>query len=399
MYLTQEEEKILEGEQGNAAQKSMQILVALGEIYGAERLIPVSSVQVAGVSYHNLGEAGLEYLNELAKDGRVKVLTMLNPAGMDLENWSKLGIPEDFAEKQKRVIDAFSKMGIITSCTCTPYLIGNLPRYGEHVAWSESSAVTFANSVIGARTNKEGGPSALASAIIGKTPAYGLHLDENRTPDIHFKVKVKLKTLSDYGALGYSIGVNAQGKIPYISGVKNGNVDMLKSFGASLVTYGSKPLYHIQGITPEASLHSPPSEKIIIGEEELKKAYEALNDDSDEIDFVSLGCPHCSIKEIAEIAEYLKNKKVAEGVEMWIATARPIKQLADERGYTQIIEEAGAKFACDTCMVVAPVKGRFKNIATTSAKACFYSRGKNAMNTRLGSLKQCIDAAITGKWS
>ena len=168
MYLTQEEEKILEGEQGNAAQKSMQILVALGEIYGAERLIPVSSVQVAGVSYHNLGEAGLEYLNELAKDGRVKVLTMLNPAGMDLENWSKLGIPEDFAEKQKRVIDAFSKMGIITSCTCTPYLIGNLPRYGEHVAWSESSAVTFANSVIGARTNKEGGPSALASAIIGK---------------------------------------------------------------------------------------------------------------------------------------------------------------------------------------------------------------------------------------
>src|SRR3989304_4615517 len=164
MHLTEQEERMLNGEEGYAVRKSMEILVALGNIYGAEQRVKVGSVQVAGVSYHNLGDAGLEFLNELAKDGKVKVLTTLNPAGMDLENWKNLGISAEFAEKQNLVIDAFERMGILISCTCAPYLIGNLPRYGEHVAWSESSAVTFANSVIGAKTNRDGGPSALAAA-------------------------------------------------------------------------------------------------------------------------------------------------------------------------------------------------------------------------------------------
>ena len=185
MYLTKNEEKMLDGEEGYAVKKSMEILVALGNIYGADRLVEIGSVQVAGVSYHNLGDAGLEFLNELAEDGKVKVLTTLNPAGMDLEDWRNLGIDPEFARKQNLVIEAFSKMGIVISCTCTPYLIGNLPRYGEHIAWSESSAVTFANSVIGAKTNREGGPSALAAAFVGKTPCYGLHLDQNRVPDTH----------------------------------------------------------------------------------------------------------------------------------------------------------------------------------------------------------------------
>ncbi len=138
MQLTKQEQKMLDGAEGYAVQKSMEILTALGEIFGAKSLIKVGSVQVAGVSYHNLGDAGLEFLNELAKDGRVKVLTTLNPAGMDLENWQQLGISPEFAEKQNLVIKAFEHMGILISCTCTPYLIGNLPLYGEHIAWSES---------------------------------------------------------------------------------------------------------------------------------------------------------------------------------------------------------------------------------------------------------------------
>jgi predicted aconitase len=150
MELTPQEQAMLDGKEGYAVRKSMEILVALGEIFGAKNLIDVGSVQVAGVSYHNLGDAGLEFLDSLAKDGKVKVLTTLNPAGMDLENWKQLGIAPDFAEKQNLVIDAFQRMGILVSCTCTPYLIGNLPLYGEHIAWSESSAVTFANSVLGA---------------------------------------------------------------------------------------------------------------------------------------------------------------------------------------------------------------------------------------------------------
>lgn len=396
MQLTKQEQKMLDGAEGYAVQKSMEILVALGEIFGADSLIKVGSVQVAGVSYHNLGDAGLEFLDQLAKDGRVKVLTTLNPAGMDLENWQQLGISPEFAEKQNLVIKAFEKMGILISCTCTPYLIGNLPLFGEHLAWSESSAVTFANSVIGAKTNREGGPSALAAAFVGKTPCYGLHLDENRVPDVHVQVKAELTKLSDWGALGYAIGKKAENKIPYITGIKSAELDELKSFCASVVTYGAKPLFYIEGITP-ASAHQP-KETVTIESADIKNAYDNINDEVTDIELVCVGCPHCSIKEISEISELVKGKKVAEGTEFWVATSRSAKQLADKRGYTATIEAAGGKFACDTCMAVAPLKGRFKSLATTSAKGCFYSR-QNLMKTKMGSVEECVNAAVTGKWS
>jgi predicted aconitase len=398
MQLTKDEERMLSGDMGYTARKSMEILTALGDIYGADRLIKVGSVQVAGVSYHNLGDAGLEFLNELAKDGRVKVLTTLNPAGMDLENWQHLGISEDFAAKQNLVIEAFERMGILISCTCTPYLIGNLPLYGEHVAWSESSAVTFANSVIGARTNREGGPSALAAAFVGKTPNYGLHLDENRVPNVHVKVNSSLAKLSDWGALGYAIGKKAENKIPYITGVAEADVDELKSFCASVVTYGAQPLFYMQGITPGAESQPVPRDSVAVDDLDIKSAYDNINDQVTDIELVCVGCPHCSIKEIADIAELLKGKQVAKSTEFWVATSRTTKQLADKRGYTQTIEAAGGKFACDTCMAVAPLKGRFKSLATTSAKGCFYSR-QNKMLTKMGSLRECVEAAVTGKWT
>ena len=398
MRLTKEEEKMLQGEEGYAVKKSMEILVALGEIYNAEALVNVGSVQVAGVSYHNLGEAGLEFLDELARDGRVKVLTTLNPAGMDLKNWRALGITPEFAEKQNRVIDAFRRMGVIISCTCTPYLIGSLPRYGEHIAWSESSAVTFANSVIGARTNREGGPSALAAAFVAKTPCYGLHLERNRRPDAHVDVTVSLKTLSDWGALGWCIGRKAENKIPYITGIGEASLDELKSFCASVVTYGAKPLFYIKGLTPGSDRQEIPKEKITIEDKDMKEAFDSINDEVDTVDLVCIGCPHCSIKEVARIAGLLHNRTVSMGTELWIATSRLVKQLADERGYTRTIENAGARFACDTCMAVAPLKGRFKSVATNSAKGCYYSR-HNGMATRLGNLEDCINAAVTGTWS
>jgi predicted aconitase len=398
MQLTKEEQAMLDGKEGYAVRKSMEILAALGDIFGAESLIDVGSVQVAGVSYHNLGDAGLEFLNTLAVDGKVKVLTTLNPAGMDLENWQQLGISPEFAEKQNLVIDAFKRMGILISCTCTPYLIGNLPLYGEHIAWSESSAVTFANSVLGAKTNREGGPSALAAAFVGKTPCYGLHLDENRVPDVHVQVNAELSKLSDWGALGYAIGKKAENKIPYITGIKNTDLDELKSFCASVVTYGAKPLFYMKGVTPGAEAQKQPSQTVVIEQSDLKNAYDNINDDVTDIELVCVGCPHCSIKEIAEIAGLLKGKKVASGTEFWVATSRTAKQLADKRGYTAVIEEAGGKFACDTCMAVAPLKGRFKSLATTSAKGCFYSR-QNNMKTKMGGVEECVEAAVTGKWN
>lgn len=393
MKLTEKEKEMLEGRQGKAVKKSMEILTALGEIFGAQNLVDVASVQVSGVSYHNLGEEGLEFLSEMAQDGRARVLTTLNPAGMDLENWRTLGISKDFAEKQEKVINAFKKMGIITSCTCTPYLIGNVPLFNEHLAWGESSAVCFANSVLGARTNKEGGPSALASALTGKTPNYGLHLSENRQANITVNVSAELSSVSDFGALGYAIGKKVSERIPLIKGIKKASLEELKSFCASIATYANVSLFHMEGITPNKTI--VPKEEIEITSEDIFKAYSALND-LEKPDFVSIGCPHCSIKELEKIAKLLEGKKVK--IELWIATSRQTKKIAEQSGISKIIESSGAKFACDTCMAVAPLKGRFFCLATDSAKACYYGRGSNNFKTRFGTTEQCINYAITGEW-
>jgi len=388
MELTSEEKDMLEGKHGNAVRKSMEILVALGNIFGAKQLIDVASVQIAGVSYHNLGEAGLGYLSELARDGKVRVLTTLNPAGMDMENWKNLGISPDFAEKQERVIDAFKKMGVITTCTCTPYFIGNNPRFGEHVSWSESSAVCYANSVLGLKTNREGGPSALASALTGKTPEFGMHLDENRQAEIAVNVSADIKTVPDFGALGYAIGKKIGKNVPLIKGIKNAGTEELKSFCASIATYGGTALFHMEGITPNQT--AEPGESVDIAQQDIDGAKAELND-ADEIDLVGIGCPHLSLKEVSEVARMLEGKKVNK--EVWICVARPIKRIADQMGYTKIIEDSGAKFACDTCMAVAPLKGRFRGLATDSAKGCFYGRGKNSFKTKFATIPELIEEA------
>lgn len=396
MQLTPEEKDMLDGKYGKATQKSMEILTTLGEIFNAENMIDVYSVQIAGVSYDNLGEAGLEFLDEMAKDGQVRVLTTLNPAGMDRENWEALGISEEFARNQNRAIEAFAKMGIITTCSCTPYLIGNTPHYGQHIAWAESSAVCYSNSVIGARTNREGGPSALAAALTGKTPNYGYHLEKNRHGQILFNINVLIKGTDEFGLLGKIIGdklVETGCKIPYITGIPSATVEELKSFCASIATYGGTALFHMEKVTPEFNKYPKPIDKPFqINLDDIKEARQDLIDDDLEIDFVSIGCPHASIHELALIAKLLEGKKVRK--EFWITTARPTKNIADKAGYTKIIERSGAKFAADTCCVVAPIKGRFKGIMVDSAKACYYGRAKNKFKVKIGTIEKCVEEAI-----
>ena len=398
MTLTSNLQSMLDGNEGKASQKAIQILLALAKIYNAEKLLPVSSVQIAGVSYDNLGEAGLEYLTEMAdNDGRVKVFTTLNPAGMDRENWQALGIPPDFARQQIRVLDAFARMGVVTTCTCTPYLVGNLPVFGEHIAWSESSAVCYANAVLGARTNREGGPSAIAAALTGFTPAYGMHLDENRKPTLAVQVETDIHGTHAFGSLGVSISRKishmALKPVVWIEGIHSASLEELKSFCASLATYAGSAIFHIPGITPESNCYSKPLESISISENELKEAHQDLNTLNDvPVDFVSLGCPHLSLPEIEHITRLLAGKKVKK--EFWITTSRPVKQMADQMGYTKIIEESGARFATDTCCVVAPIKGRFHRMATDSAKACYYASGKNQMDTVFLPFDEVIQEAL-----
>jgi predicted aconitase len=389
LELTRDEQRMLDGKDGRAARKSMEILVALGEIYGARRLLPVASVQIAGVSYDNLGEAGLEFLEELAADGRARVLATLNPAGMDLERYRELGIDEGFAERQRAVLEAFTRMSVIASCTCTPYLVGNRPRRGEHVAWSESSAVCFANSVLGARSNREGGPSALAAALTGRTPEHGLHLDEARRPEVLVEVSCPLADESDFGALGALVGKRIGARIPLLRGCGSADVDGLKSLCASLATFGGTAMVHLEGITPEPC--AVPGERLAVGRADLDAARAELDDTVAEIDLVSIGCPHLSLVELRRVAELLDGKRVRR--ETWLHLARPLKQLADLAGLTARIEAAGARFACDTCLVVAPIGGRFRGLCTNSAKAVYYARAKHKLPASLRSLEGCLRVA------
>ena len=370
MQLTSEQQKMLDGESGVAARQSMEILSALGKIYGAKNMVAITSAQVAGVSYKTIGDAGLEYLQDVAKAGaRVRIPAFLNPAGMDREQWQALKVPAAFAKKQLEILSAFSKMGISSTCTCTPYLVGIRPKQGEHIAWSESSAIVFANSILGARTNREGGPSALAAAICGFTPNYGLHLDENRVANLLVKVETPLKGTSDFGALGAYIGEAAKGKVPAFTGVKGASEDRLKSLGASMAAWGSAAIYFMKGITPEWNVEGG-AEEITFGAKELKEMREKMGGDG-KPDIIAIGCPHASLAEIEEVAMRVKGKKLKTN--LWVCTARKTKEAADKAGFTREIERAGGHVVADTCMVVCPLEEMgITHAACNSGKAAKY---------------------------
>ena len=375
MELTQEQTKMLDGEYGETVARQMQLLATLGKIYKAKRMIPIGSAQIAGVSYKSVGEPGLEFLEDIAAAGaKVKVLTSINPCGIDLEDWEKIGFPKDFAEKQKRIIEAFRRMGIMISVTCTPYFAGNLPRFSEHIAWSESSAVSFANSVIGARTNREGGPSALAAAICGVTPEYGFHLDDHRRPTVVVRVSAKLEANADFGALGYITGKKIQNKVPYFTGITSATTDNLKALGAAMAASGAVALYHVEGITPEAGQMKIAGLDVVeIAESDIAGTYATLNTGTDP-DIIMIGCPHASLREIIEIAGKVQGRKLRK--QLWICTSRSIKDTAARMGLNDVIEAAGGRLVADTCMVVSPIEQMgIKSVAVDSGKAANYLPG------------------------
>ncbi|NPU87969.1 aconitase X catalytic domain-containing protein [Methanothrix sp.] len=385
MYLTKEEELLLQGEHGDTLRRAMEILVALGDIYGAEQLIEIKSAQIAGVSYKTIGDAGLEWISDL--DGRVAVPSILNPAGMDLLRWREMSIDENFARKQLEIINAYRRLGITIECTCTPYLLyESIASRGDHLAWSESSAVSYANSVIGAMTNREGGPSALAAALVGKTPLYGYHLVENRLPTHVIKVDADLK---EYGALGFLVGKIVGDGVPLFVMRSRPDRDDLKALGAAMAASGSVALYYVKDVTQEPPEHDEDAcEFVEIEEEEIRSVYDSTID----VDIVALGCPHCSMQELERIADLLEGRKVSS--ELWICTARRIAESAPE--LVRRIESTGARVICDTCMVVSPASERFKHMMVNSGKALAYIPGMCGISASFGSLEECIDAATGG---
>ena len=373
MFLTDEEEAVLAGEAGEGRRWAMELVVGLGRIFGADDLIPIGSAQLAGVSYKNIGEAGLSWLQEVARTSVVSVPSMLNPAGMDPDRWEDMGVPEEFAIKQRAIIRAYSRMGVELTCTCTPYLIGHAPAFGEHVAWSESNAVSYANSVLGARTNREGGPSALAAAIVGKTPRYGLHLPHNRVPTTVVEVDPGEEGV-DYGALGVLVGRDIENGIPYFRGIEP-RPDQLKTLGAAMAASGAIALYHVEGVTPEARAGVGPEEGVRlleVGPRDIEEAYRSLSTSlrEEKVDLITLGCPHLSLDEVEEIASYLKGKrKRKDAPAMWVCTSKEVKKRANTA--IRVIDGFGM-ILVDTCMVVAPIDEVAGCTGTNSGKAATY---------------------------
>ena len=391
MQLDKYDQALLDGEYGETKQKMMEILVSLGKIYDAERLIEVKNVQVSGASFKTIGDAGLEWLNSLS--GKAVVPSFLNPIGMPREGWENLGIPGEFGRKQLEVNAAYTRLGIRPSCTCTPYYFTLIER-GDHLAWSESSAVVYANSVLGARTNREGGPSALASALTGKTPEYGLHIVKNRLPEIEFRLAdpeaAKSWTQAEYGALGIIAGAISGNKIPLFKGIRP-KADMLKSMGAAMAASGAVALFHVEDITPEARFpffkkHFAEDERevITIENEEIKELFSELEPEA-----VAVGCPHLSRDELQELADLLEGRTVK--MPFYVFAAAEMKSSCADA--VSRIQKSGARVIPDTCMIVSPLFEKRGCVMTNSGKAFTYLPGMCDTVPRLGSLEDCVRVA------
>jgi predicted aconitase len=397
-------ESMLSGESGPGTQIAAEIIAALAKVFDARGFVSINSSQISGVSFKNIGEAGLEFLESLRGGGaRSRVVATLNPCGLDLASWRELGFSESFYLNQKRVIDAYAGLGVDATCTCAPYLWENCPALGEHVAWSESSAISYVNSVLGARTNREGGPAALAAALTGFTGNYGLHLDENRHPKIIVNINIPIKNYFDFGSLGLILGKKLGQEVPFITGLEKSSctVENLRQLGAAMAASGAVALYHVDGVTPEASAIST-----LIESGAITPNYIEINDMENmpdslpadggtAVDLVFLGCPHYSRQEVLDVLESLRGKALKATI--WIATARPVKKELLENPDIGADLDPRVKIISDTCIVVCPVDELgIGSVVTNSGKAFFYLRNNDHLAVQYRDTATCIEAAISG---
>jgi predicted aconitase len=399
MHLTKEEEGILAGEFGEGTKKAMELLVTIGNAYDAEKMIPISRAHAA-----SSGQEGDLYFVELLANGgaHCRVPTSTNPV-YDISYFDNLfEIPNVEAEIARRVMEAYKRVGATLSWSCTPYLAENIPLYGEAVAFSESSATPYVNSVIGARTNREAAQSALAAGVVGKTPECGLHLKENRKGTDLIKVEATLKDEFDFTLLGYYVGQRIGYGIPVFTGIsRRPSTEELINFCAMSNTSGAIPMFYMPGFTVEALTVEEafqgdiPRDKICVTDHELKPAYEELQTTSGKIDFVMVGCPHYTLKQVGEAAGLLTGKKIHDGLSFWVCTSAMTNMLAERIGYVDVIERAGGHVVVDTC-VDEPcwIAYRDKVGMTDSPKCAYYRRFKEA---RVGRLQDCVETAIKGK--
>ena len=403
MYLSDEERDTLDGKSGAGPQHAMELLVALGKTFDADRLIPVRRAHVA-----LSGQEGDTYWCELLVNGGAKCVipATTNPC-WDVDYLTKLyDVSNDERDLALRTIDAYRKIGAKLTFCCSPGLGTNVPFFGEHAAFSESSATPYVNSVIGARSNRESSVSALASAVIGKTPRYGYHLDENRRGDFLIEVEADMKDDYDWGILGYCVGEIAGSRNPVLifkRGVRPTKENFLY-FGAEAATSGAVAMYHIVGITPEAPTieaafggKKVPSAEVSITNRHLEDTEVKLSPGTGPINLVMLGCPHYTYEQILEIERLMDGRRVHSDVQFWVLTDSGSLELAERSRARYRLERLGIGLVPDTCIDEPCWKSFEGALGVTDSPKCAYYRERRGQPFAVRRLRDCVEAAVSGR--
>jgi len=381
----------------------------LGELFGAEEMMDIAQVHIDSSIY--LVDAGLEFAERVADlGGRVAVPTSLNISAIDLERWEAYRVPPELLDKCRRMERAYLKMGVTPTWTCAPYQQGMIPRFGEQIAWGESNAIAFANSVIGARTNRYGDLMDICASLLGKVPKFGLHLPENRKAD----VLIHLDGLSEamfeddaiYPLLGFLVGEMAGDRVVTVEGIpQDVKVDNLKGFSAAAASSGAVGLFHIVGVTPEAQTLEMclrgrrPKEVLEITPKMIQDAEERLSiAKGNKADLVAIGCPHLSFIELAELVRLTKGKKINTSVTFWAFTSRTIYGWIKNCGILKDLTDSGVMVFTDGCPLAYPHENwDFTVIMTNSGKLANYCYSQTGLEVVFGSLEDCVNTAVQGR--
>jgi predicted aconitase/predicted aconitase with swiveling domain len=409
LELTASDRAMLTGARGPAAQMAMSIVVRMAEVFGARELMDITAAHIDSTIY--IGAAGLEFAERLAGMGaRVAVPTTLNVSGLDEHHWQEWAVPAEWARNAQRQMVAYQSMGAVPTWTCAPYQTELKPRFGQQICWGESNAIAFANSVIGARTERYPDLLDICCAITGRVPAYGLHLTENRAGEILTRlIDIPLAVQRDdsfYPVLGHLIGKLAQDRIPVIDGLAvQPTEDQLKALGAAAASSGTVALFHIVGVTPEAPTRDAafqgraPAQTIDVTMGALRAARRELTTaDGEPLDMVVLGSPHFSLAEFKQLAPLVAGKRVHPRVQFLVTSSRAMTLLAKQAGYLDALQAFGGRVTVDTCILASPMlPPEIKTLMTNSGKYAYYAPG--ILNTRVtfGSLADCVQSAVEGR--
>ena len=409
MKLKEDEKAMLAGEFGQPVKRAIEYLIKLGEFFGAEEFVDIRSCwQDCSFAMHH--EVGLQLVEELAaQGGKFRAIAIMGPCDMP-EWWQEIGQREEDAKKTFRLIEAYKKLGGYLAYTCISEECIELPAFGEHCHWGGSNLAIYVNSVLGARTNVAGVGTGLMCAITGKTPKFGLHLDENRLGKVLVQVDVELKSLTDWDALGYYVGMQLReyGMIPVFQGLpKNILEGARRRLDGALMAYGTMGMYHIVGSTPEAPTlrdafgGRKPLKELVVTRENLDAMYDYFPVKDKKIDLVIIGCPQTEVDEIALIADMLKGRRIHPDVAFWINTTPKFKHLIEEMGYAKIIEDAGGRITYRACVLwMTPrylaEKLGYRRVLTPDIKYAHYLVGYG-MQPVFRPIPVCIESAIAGE--